>query len=49
MYLYAQELEECIKNSNRERAEVLVRMMQEWELRGFIEGLRRLGISVNGT
>ena len=46
--LYTQRLEECIKNNDKEGAEVLVKVMNEWELRGLTEGLQRLKISVNG-
>lgn len=47
-FVYTQRLEECINNDDKEGAEVLIRSMSEWELRGLTEGLQKLKISVNG-
>ena len=36
VFFYTQKLEECIRNDDKEGAEIL---MNEWELRGLTEGL----------
>ena len=40
--------QQAINDGNKEVAEELIRRMQVWEYEEMVEGLRRLGITVNG-
>ena len=46
--LHLQQLQQAMYDGNKEVAEELIRGMQVWEYEEMVEGLRRLGITVNG-
>ena len=42
------QLQECIKNKDKEGAKGLVKVMAPWELKELVDDLEKLGITVNG-